>query len=936
MIRIVRSAVFLAVLFAVAAAASAATRYDPRLRFRTIATARFDIHFHQGEEALAQRLARIVEEVATALEGTLGTATGRVQVILVDQSDLSNGWATPLPYNTIEISAAAPAADSGIGNVNDWLRLVFTHEYTHVVHLSRANGWIGGLRRLFGRQPLLFPNLYEPLWQIEGIATWQESAQTSGGRIPAGDFRLLLERAASDRRLAPLDRASSRFVRWPSGSTPYLYGGYFHQYLADRYGAESLRRLTDETSRRLPYFGSRAFRKVFGKPLGGLWQDFAASVQPAAIGSDVSERLTHHGFYISGPRFVTGDRVLYSLLDPHGFPSLRELDLKSGQSRAVTTRYLGNRVGLAGDEAIFDQTEVVRDVGRQSDLYAVNLRDGKARRLTRGARASSPDVSPDGTTLAFTVQHADRRELATARLADRNPVPVALVSPVNVDFGSPRWSPDGRFIAAEHRKLGGESQIVVVTVATGDVRVLVPTGRNAGPVWSADGETIFFAAASDDLPFQIFSVSVGDGVVRRLEGTGPSAELPAISPDGRTLVYVGYSADGYDLFSIRLTSARWGPPPPARVNFPMPAMGAGDHPVLESNEYSPRRTILPQFWTPTVESDEGELVVGAAIGSFDALARHAYGAEAGWSTSRGRPDWQIAYAYDRFKPTLFAAVSDDTDPWFDGERRLIEADAGVLLPFRRIRWSQSLLAELHTSKESFECSSIEPRCVQTNGVSVRRTAGRTGFGFDSSRMFGFSISPEEGGSVSTTLEYAHSPSSGGTSSTSATLDARGYLRAWPRHAVIAARAAGAASWGDREARRVFSASGSEPQPGGFRFGSDAIGLIRGLDENHVFGFRAAVVNIDYRLPIAFPERGIGTLPVLLRSIHTAAFFDAGRAWPDPAPDDGLRYSLGAELSIDAVLGYFAPLTFSAGAAWRGGPVSRDRGVAAFFRVGRAF
>ena len=142
-----RRAALLACLLTVTVTASAATRYDPRLRFRTIATTRFDIHFHQGEEALAQRLARIAEEVATTLGSTLGPATGRVQVILVDQNDQSNGWATPLPYNTIEISAAAPAADSGIGNVDDWLRLVFTHEYVHIVHLSRAQGWIGGPER---------------------------------------------------------------------------------------------------------------------------------------------------------------------------------------------------------------------------------------------------------------------------------------------------------------------------------------------------------------------------------------------------------------------------------------------------------------------------------------------------------------------------------------------------------------------------------------------------------------------------------------------------------------------------------------------------------------------------------------------------------------------------------------------------------------------
>ena len=187
-------------------AAGAATRYDPRLRFSTISTRRFDIHFHQREEALARRLAALVEAAAAEVDRSVGAAVGRVQVILVDQNDVSNGWATPLPYNTIEMSAAPPPAESTIGNTSDWLRLVFVHEYTHIAHLSRAGGWINGLRRGFGRMPLLFPNLYQPVWAIEGIATWQESTTTREGRVAAGDFRLLLDRAAADKRFDPLDR----------------------------------------------------------------------------------------------------------------------------------------------------------------------------------------------------------------------------------------------------------------------------------------------------------------------------------------------------------------------------------------------------------------------------------------------------------------------------------------------------------------------------------------------------------------------------------------------------------------------------------------------------------------------------------------------------------------------------------------------------------
>jgi hypothetical protein len=34
-----------------------AERYDPRLRFRTLNTRAFSIHFHQGEEVQARRVA---------------------------------------------------------------------------------------------------------------------------------------------------------------------------------------------------------------------------------------------------------------------------------------------------------------------------------------------------------------------------------------------------------------------------------------------------------------------------------------------------------------------------------------------------------------------------------------------------------------------------------------------------------------------------------------------------------------------------------------------------------------------------------------------------------------------------------------------------------------------------------------------------------------
>ena len=53
---------------------------------------------------------------------------------------------------------------------------------------------------------------------------------TGEGRVPAGDFRAIVDVAAAQGRFEPIDRASGGLVDWPGGNAPYAYGAYFHQY----------------------------------------------------------------------------------------------------------------------------------------------------------------------------------------------------------------------------------------------------------------------------------------------------------------------------------------------------------------------------------------------------------------------------------------------------------------------------------------------------------------------------------------------------------------------------------------------------------------------------------------------------------------------------------------------------------------------------------
>src|SRR5207237_911031 len=129
--------------------------------------------------------------------------------------------------------------------------------------------------------PLAFPNLFLPIWQIEGLATLEESKITGDGRLYAGDFRAIVDEAARARQLEPLDRVNGGLTRWPAGRAAYAYGLGFHAFLDERYGSAKLAALADATARSFPFLGSTAFSRVYGKSLGALFRDYENSVTSA-------------------------------------------------------------------------------------------------------------------------------------------------------------------------------------------------------------------------------------------------------------------------------------------------------------------------------------------------------------------------------------------------------------------------------------------------------------------------------------------------------------------------------------------------------------------------------------------------------------------------------------------------------------------------------
>ncbi|MFT6229585.1 MAG: hypothetical protein ACJAZO_000069, partial [Myxococcota bacterium] len=250
--------------------ANAAT-YDPELRWRTLSTEHFNIHFHQGEEVLAEEFSFMVEDVYdTMTDELLWQPRRRTELVLVDRTDSANGFAGVIPYNAITIYVTHPKGDSTLSLHESWPEAIFTHELTHVLHMDTNHAWVRLARAVVGR--IATTNDISPRWMVEGLATFQETRYTSGGRGRTPQVEMIKRTSVLADDIPPLGNLDGYQADPPGGNLRYLYGQDFMQFVADESGEDVWTRWTHTYGSGLPYI--LPSKKVFGRELVPMYQDW--------------------------------------------------------------------------------------------------------------------------------------------------------------------------------------------------------------------------------------------------------------------------------------------------------------------------------------------------------------------------------------------------------------------------------------------------------------------------------------------------------------------------------------------------------------------------------------------------------------------------------------------------------------------------------------
>ncbi len=114
------------------------------------------------------------------------------------------------------------------------------------------------------------------------------------------------------------------------------------------------------------------------------------------------------------------------------------------------------------------------------------------------------------------------------------------------------------------------------------------------PVWSPDGKTLYFSSDRSGI-FNIYAYDLAARTFAQVTNVRTGAFMPAVSADGKTLVYAGYTSYGHDLYTMPLDPARFLPRSRRAVERPDPATEPEDVP-LRRHPYNPLPTVAPRSY----------------------------------------------------------------------------------------------------------------------------------------------------------------------------------------------------------------------------------------------------------------------------------------------------------------------------------------------------
>jgi Tol biopolymer transport system component len=348
-------------------------------------------------------------------------------------------------------------------------------------------------------------------------------------------------------------------------------------------------------------------------PLSSACDLYLMELAPGLSPKGLPRRLTHQRSYMVGLAWTPdGQSLVYAASPcPTGLLSLWRVGAFGSNPPG--------RIDMAGPGAAYPA--ISRAGGRLA--YVRTSDDSDIWKFQAGSKAAvkfissslnehNPQFSPDGSRIAFVSNRSGGcPEIWISGRDGSNSLQVT--NDVGKWQGTPRWSPDGRWIAHDQCGDDGHSDIYVMDANGGQRRRMTPFDSDESvPSWSRDGKWIYFKSDRSGKN-EIWRTPFPDGQAVQVTDNGGYVAFE--SWDGKTLYYLKTPSPGL-LFARLLAGG------PERQIIPDSVRARGFVPVADGIYYIGQgegRTSALKFYNQAARRSqvlttiEGSLTLGLTV-----------------------------------------------------------------------------------------------------------------------------------------------------------------------------------------------------------------------------------------------------------------------------------------------------------------------------------
>ena len=916
--------------------------------YLTLESPHFLVEFERGDEELAHLSFNYAEELYLKLSNTLNwSPKDRIHLLISDEQDQANGYATPIPYNQIVIFPAKPSGLNELSMQGNWLKRLILHELVHIIHLDKADDFPEGLRSVFGRLFLLFPNLFQPAFLKEGLATYLETELTLGnGRGNSAYYDMVL-RTEVHHGIKGLGAVQQQTPDWPRNKD-YSYGVAFYEYLIEQSGDQTISRYLESFSDNiLPFLIDGAMSTATG--LGGLatlWPGFETwlveKYEPqlaffANHPETPAKRLSGSGYYNAHPIVHKGN-IYYRAFDPYLGSYIKRISPSGDTTTLVPVKGDAQPIGVAKGKLWLLQSSFCGHRKVQRDLFAIDLQNQEIERQShcKGYVEGSIAPGPEGTIQIIAVKEARGRRSLVTYAPDTDSEQTLWQGGLLENIASPHSQPGKGHITLHYKDGGSYWTLAQLDLASGTItKILEEPGVNYLNSRPGLGPNELLLTTDKGDTLEIWQFEQQSQALTQLTRHIGGAINPGIDSENQRLIYQLYGPNGWNIATLplnktlaHLTTNSGRLPAVTRHNYSLSkslpesqseSLSSGEIQDIgnlsaKTSEYSALDSLAPRSWFFGYFSDDVQTTTTIATTGQDIRNYHQWLLNAGYDSENEKALGLLSYTFANHINLSYERYYD----YFSANERVVAIESHdnySLIGFTQVPMDPltftvfgGLNVEDRTQDNTLSNTPLFERHIDTLGVGLSLNSAKRGLR---------SIGPTRGSSLVLTLEHDSvetkihaTPNDEQTEGWVTTLDFHHYIQVYKAQNLALRAYLGHAEDG----ADVFDLSGSDVRSA---FTNNLLHKrdleLRAYPDSaqELLGRKARLFSIDYNFPLLNVHRGIAGWPLGMQALNGSLFYESARA-----NSRFERYdAAGFELQIGLDLGYsLLPLGLTAGAA----------------------